>query len=266
MIKLIDFILELFRDEDHAHAFVTNPEQALAAAGLSNVTPAQLQSVAATAVPSLAMGGDGDAVAGLQQAVSGYWASPAAPIGPDLAGDNGFLSPTANIQNDHSLSFGLGDVTLGDKTSARGDGAVAVGGANHGDIISGDGAVLGTGNKVDNGDVHAGAGSTVAVGDGNDTLSSHGGTVIQTSGQGTTTSSASNTTSVDNSTHVTHTTTIDDSQHDSHDVSVHSAPVIDSSVHSSAVFDTSMHDSSLHDSSIHETTHHVSGLDAHLGF
>ena len=29
MIKLIDFILDLFRDEDHAQAFVTNPEQAL---------------------------------------------------------------------------------------------------------------------------------------------------------------------------------------------------------------------------------------------
>lgn len=266
MIKLIDFILELFCDEDHAQAFVTNPEQALAAAGLSNVTQAQLQSVAATAVPSLAMGGDGDVVAGLQQAVSGYWAPPAAPISPDLASDNSFLSPTTNIQDDHSLSFGLGDVTLGDKTSAQGEGAVAVGGANHGDIISGDGAVLGIGNTVDNGDVHAGAGSTVAVGDGNDTLSSHGGTVVQTSGHGTTTSSASDTTSVDNSTHVTHTSMIDDSQHDSHDVSVHSAPVIDSSVHGSSVFDSSVHDSSLHDSSIHETTHHVSGLDAHLGF
>ena len=80
MIKLIDFILELFRDEDHAQAFVTSPDQALADAGFSNVTSAQLQAVAATAVPSLAMGGDGAAVAGLQQAVSGYWAPPAAPM------------------------------------------------------------------------------------------------------------------------------------------------------------------------------------------
>ena len=38
MIKLIDFILDLFRDEDHAQAFVTNPDQALADAGSSNVT------------------------------------------------------------------------------------------------------------------------------------------------------------------------------------------------------------------------------------
>ena len=65
MIKLIDFILDLFRDEDHAQAFVTNPDQALADAGSSNVTSAQLQSVAATAAPSLAMGGNGDAAAGL---------------------------------------------------------------------------------------------------------------------------------------------------------------------------------------------------------
>ena len=110
MIKLIDFILNLFCDEDHAQAFVTNPDQALADAGFSNVTSAQLQSVAATAVPSLAMGGDGDAVAGLQQAVSGYWAPSAAPIGPDLASDNSFLSPTNNIQDDHGLSVGLGDL------------------------------------------------------------------------------------------------------------------------------------------------------------
>ena len=145
MIKLIDFILELFRDEDHAQAFVTSPDQALADAGFSNVTSAQLQAVAATAVPSLAMGGDGDAVAGLQQAVSGYWAPPAAPMGSDLADGNSFLSPTTNIQDDHSLSFGLGDVTLGDKTSANGDGAVAVSGVSHGDIVTGEGAALGNG-------------------------------------------------------------------------------------------------------------------------
>ena len=238
MINLIDFILDLFCDEDHAQAFVTNPDQALADAGFSNVTSAQLQSVAAIAVPSLAMGGGADPVAGLQQAVSGYWAPSAAPIGADLASDNSFLSPTTNIQDDHSLSFGLGDV------------------------ISGDGAVLGNGNPVNNGDVHAGAGSTVPVGDGNDTLSSHGGTVIQPSGHGTTTSSASNTSSIDSSTHVTNTSTIDDS----HDLSMHSAPVIDGSVHSSSVFDSSVHDGSLHDSSIHESTLHDTGLDAHLGF
>ena len=104
---------------------------------------------------------------------NGVQRRPAAPISPDLASDNSFLSPTTNIQDDHSLSFGLGDVTLGDKTSARGDGAVAVGGANHGDIR---------------------------------------GTVIQTSGQATHhVVRQAIRASVDNSTHVTHTSTIDDS-------------------------------------------------------
>ncbi len=115
------------------------------------------------------------------------------------------MSPTTNITDDHSVSFGMGDITLGDKTAAQGDGAVAVGGSTHGDIVSGDGAVLGNGNTVNNGDIHTGSGSTVTVGDGNaisegntsaggDVLSSHDGTVIQTSGHGTTTVSDGNTT------------------------------------------------------------------------
>ena len=59
MIKLLDYILDLFRDEGQAQVFVANPDQALADAGLSTVSSAQLQSVAATAIPSLAMGGSG---------------------------------------------------------------------------------------------------------------------------------------------------------------------------------------------------------------
>ena len=58
MINLLDYILDLFRDEGQAQAFVANPDQALADAGLSTVSSAQLQSVAATAIPSLAMGGN----------------------------------------------------------------------------------------------------------------------------------------------------------------------------------------------------------------
>ena len=146
MINLLDYILDLFRDESHAQAFVANPDQALADAGLSTVSSAQLQSVAATAVPSLALGGSGDGVADLQQAVSNYYGfqpQPDAAPQADLASNNSFMSPTTNITDDHSVSFGMGDITLGDKTTAQGDGAVAVGGSTHGDIVSGDGAVLG---------------------------------------------------------------------------------------------------------------------------
>ena len=204
MINLLDYILDLFRDEGQAQAFVANPDQALADAGWSTVSSAQLQSVAATAIPSLAMGGSGEPVTDLQQAVSSYYGfqpqpdlAPQADFSPgtDLASNNSVMSPTTNITDDHSLSFGMGDITLGDKTTAQGDGAV--GGITHGDIVSGDGAVLGDGNTVNNGDIHSAAGSTVTVGDGNvisegntsaggDVLSSHDGTVIQSSGHGTT--------------------------------------------------------------------------------
>jgi hypothetical protein len=274
MINLLDYILDLFRDDNHAQAFVANPDQALADAGLSAVSSAQLQSVAATAIPSLAMGGGGEPVADLQQAVSNYYGfQPQPDFSPstDLASNNSFMSPTTNVSDDHSVSFDMGDITLGDKTTAQGNGAVAVGGGAHGDIVSGDGAVLGNGNTVNNGDIHSGPGSTVTVGDGD--TSSHTGTVIQTSGHGTTTVSDGNTTNVhgnqtttdihgtgntvgvDNSSTLTHTTSVDNSQHDS---SVHS--IVDTSVH-----DSSIHDTSLHDNSIHETTHTDTGLDAHLG-
>jgi hypothetical protein len=67
MINLLDYILDLFRDESHAQAFVADPGQAMADAGLSTVSSAQLQSVAATAIPSLAMGGGGDPVSNPSQ-------------------------------------------------------------------------------------------------------------------------------------------------------------------------------------------------------
>jgi hypothetical protein len=301
MINLLDYILDLFRDESHAQAFVANPDQAMADAGLSTVNSAQLQSVAATAIPSLAMGGSGDAVTDLQQAVSSYYGfQPQPDVAPqtdfspstDLASNNSFMSPTTNIADDHSVSFGMGDITLGDKTTAQGDGAVAVGGSTHGDILSGDGAVLGNGNTVNNGDIHTGSASTVTVGDGNatgntsaggDVLSSHDGTVIQTSGHGTTSVSDGNTTTmhgsqtitdihgtgntsgVDNSSTLTHTSTIDNSEHDSSTHSIVDTSVHDNTVHDSSVHDSSIHDTSLHDNSVHETTHADTGLDAHLG-
>jgi hypothetical protein len=307
MVNLIDYILDLFRDESQAQAFVANPGQAMVDAGLSDVTTAQLQSVASTAIPSLALG-DGDPVAGLQRAVSSYygfapqadWApqtdfSPGFSPSTDFASNNAtsFMSPTTNIQDDHSVNFDMGDITLGNKTTAQGDGAVAIGGSNHGDILSGDGAVLGDGNTVNNGNIHGGSGSSVAVGDSNgisqgnttaggDVLSSHDGTVIQTSGHSSTAISdgnttnvhgnqtitdihgTDNTTGVDNSSHVINTSTTDNSVHDS---SVHSTSVADSSVHSSSVFDSSVHsDTSVHDTSIHDTTHQSTGLDTHHGF
>ena len=47
------------------------------------------------------------------------------------------------FDNSFDASFESGDMTFGDKTTAAGDGAVAVAGDNFGDILSGDGAVDG---------------------------------------------------------------------------------------------------------------------------
>jgi len=257
MINLLDYILDLFRDESHAQAFVADPGQAMADAGLSTVSSAQLQSVAATAIPSLAMGGGGDPVADLQHAVSNYYGfQPQPDVSPsaDLASNNSFMSPTTDVSDDHSVSFDMGDITLGDKTTAQGNGAVAVGGSTHGDIVSGDGAVLGNGNtSLHDGNVIQTSGhSTTTVSDGN-TTDVHGNqTITDIHGTG-------NTVGVDNSSTLTHTT-VDNSQHDA---SVHS--IVDTSVHDSSVHDSSIHDTSLHDSSIHEAVHADTGLDAHLG-
>ena len=200
MINIIDWILNLFRHEDAARAFVAAPEQTMRDAGLGAVSPAQLSSVAATAIPGMVLG-EGDPVVGLQRAVSNHygfapsneWASnndwapnllsptyaPAPTFAPqtDLASHNqtdllshnatSMLSPEqssgANAQQG-AFNLGFGDITLfGNKTTAS-DGSVVVDGHVHGNIVSGDGAVLGNGNDVNNGHISAGTGSNVAVG------------------------------------------------------------------------------------------------------
>ena len=299
MNEVVNFFLDLFRDERAAQDFRSNPEQALASAGLAAASPDQLQTTAVAA--GVAIGG-GDPVAGWQTAISDHWVArdpyfpPApAPVAPaEFVSAPNVLSPTTTINNDPSFDFRMGDVTLGDKTTAQGAGAVAIGGSNHGDIVSGDGAVLGNANTVNSGNVHAGAGANVAAGHGNtinqgntvaggDVVSSHGGSVIQTSGHSTTAVSdgnttnvhgsqtitdvhgAGNTTAVDSGTHVLDTSTTDNSVHDSTDASVHSTSVFDSSVHDNSLHTTAVTDNSVHDNSIHQTTHQNTGIDTHLG-
>ena len=186
MLTLIDWILDLFRSEDAARSFVAAPEQFLRDAGLAGVSAAQLSSVAATAVPGLVLGG-GDPIVGLQRAVSNqygfapayapsfdpvYAPSPTFAPQTDLAShnDTSLLSPSqdagANAQQG-AFNLGFGDITFGSKTTQTAtNGAVVVDGANDGDIVSGDGAVLGNGNDVNNGHVWAGTGSNVALGHG----------------------------------------------------------------------------------------------------
>jgi hypothetical protein len=183
-MNLIDWILDLFRSEDVARSFVAAPEQTLRDAGLAGVSAGQLASVASTAVPGLVLGG-GDPILGLQRAVSNQYGfapaydySPAPTYAPsptfapetDLAShnDTALLSPDqsagANAQQG-GFNIGFGDITFGNKTTNTAtNGGVVVAGDNRGDIVSGDGAVLGNNNDVNNGDVYAGTGSNVALG------------------------------------------------------------------------------------------------------
>ncbi len=206
MLTLIDWILDLFRNEDAARAFVSAPEQTMRDAGLAGVSAAQVSAVAATAVPGLVLGG-GDPIVGLQRAVSNqygfapayqpsfdpvYAPSPTFAPQTDLAShnDTSLLSPDqaagANAQQG-AFNLGFGDITFGNKTTNTAtNGGVVVDGPNKGDIVSGDGAVLGNNNDVNNGDVLAGAGANVAVGHGhiddNGTTATGGSTVIKDNG------------------------------------------------------------------------------------
>ncbi|KGI66508.1 IniB N-terminal domain-containing protein [Mycolicibacterium rufum] len=187
MTTLIDFILDLFRSPASAASFVIDPDGALRDAGLPNVTAAQLASVAATAAPAGYALGGGDPIVGLQRAVADHhqlasnfaspfspqtsWAPTFAPeTSTDLLSGNHvpIASPVqdagANAQNG-AFNLGFGDITFGDKsTNTATNGGVVVDGDNKGDIVSGDGAVLGDGNTMNNGDILAGSGSNVNVG------------------------------------------------------------------------------------------------------
>ncbi|MGV0746236.1 IniB N-terminal domain-containing protein [Mycolicibacterium sp. XJ870] len=195
MTSLIDFILDLFRSPASAASFIADPDGSLRDAGLPNVTAAQLHAVAATAAPAGVLLGGGNPVVGLQRAVADHHNIPAqfsAPIAspfspqtqfaPDVASHNDtdfasnndvpIMSPNqdagANAQQG-AFNLGFGDITLGDKsTNTATNGGVVVDGDNDGDIVSGDGAVLGDGNTMNNGDILAGSGSNVVVGKDNE--------------------------------------------------------------------------------------------------
>ena len=191
MTTLIDFIMDLFRSPQAAATFVADPDGALRDAGFPNVSPAQLQAVAASAAPAgLALGGGGDPVVGLQRAVADHhnFASPFSPqttFAPqtqtefasrnntDVASNNDFMSPDqaagANAQNG-AFNLGFGDITLGDKTTNTATDGGVVNTGTAGDIdatnVDGDGNVVGDDNNANTGNI--GGGSNVNVGEDNE--------------------------------------------------------------------------------------------------
>ncbi|WP_040624454.1 IniB N-terminal domain-containing protein, partial [Mycobacterium parascrofulaceum] len=103
MSSLIDYILNLFRSEDAARAFAASPQQALNEAGFADVSPAQVSSVAASAVPGLQLGG-GDPIVGLQQAVSSHFGLAAASNVSAAAGGD----VAAGLGADAGAGLGVG--------------------------------------------------------------------------------------------------------------------------------------------------------------
>ncbi|ORA48040.1 hypothetical protein BST21_10470, partial [Mycolicibacterium celeriflavum] len=61
MTNVLDWILNLFRDEVSAQAFLDDPARAMCSAGVPNVSAAQLQQ-AATVAPAAVVHGGGDPV------------------------------------------------------------------------------------------------------------------------------------------------------------------------------------------------------------
>lgn len=206
----------------------------------------------------------------------------------------------ANAQNG-AFNLGFGDITLGSKTtqSASGHGVVT-GGDSNGDIVSGDGAVLGNNNALTNGDIRADHGANISTGQaavihdsgttttaGADAITTadsgtvikgadnslHNGASIGGSSTTTTVGGTGNTTAADGheatTTTVTHTTT---TTTDNADHSVHEATVTDASTHDAShhsLFDTSLlsnndtashNDTSLHSDPSLASGNHLLGL------
>ena len=172
MTNVIDWILDLFRDPVAAQAFVNDPDRAMANAGVSGVTTAQVNAVAATVAPAAVIHGGGNPVLGLQQAVAethGIAFTPqyAPSFAPEAFSNNDSLSHNDTLSNNDTLSHN-------DVLSPNAGHDVQQGGVNldFGDITFGnkntasDGSVINTGNAgdIDNTNVH---GHGNVVGDGN---------------------------------------------------------------------------------------------------
>ncbi|MEQ0764178.1 IniB N-terminal domain-containing protein, partial [Mycobacterium tuberculosis] len=113
MTSLIDYILSLFRSEDAARSFVAAPGRAMTSAGLIDIAPHQISSVAANVVPGLNLGA-GDPMSGLRQAVAARhgFAQDVANVG--FAGDAGAgVASVITTDVGAGLASGLGAGFLG---------------------------------------------------------------------------------------------------------------------------------------------------------
>jgi hypothetical protein len=133
--------------------------------------------------PAAVIGGGGDPVYGLQQAVAEthgiaftpHYQPTFAPetqafSNNDTLSHNDVLSPQAghDVQQG-GVNLDFGDITFGNKTTNVADhGGVVVDGNSSGDILTDGSVKQGAGSTANTGDIHSGSHSPVIVGSGND--------------------------------------------------------------------------------------------------
>ncbi|AZG44548.1 IniB N-terminal domain-containing protein [Gordonia insulae] len=141
---LVQFILGLFGDQARAEAFNENSMRCLADAGLKDVTPQDVRHAVAEVaqtIPAPAGNAAGSAGGGI-----GHWE-------PQIPSHGSAVGIIQNITNNYHQQFNtiIGDNNHLDarQTNATGEGSVAVGGDNHGDIATTEGTA-GDNNKTHN--------------------------------------------------------------------------------------------------------------------
>lgn len=117
MATLVDYMLGLFSNPETAEAFITDPNEALGAAGLADVSTDQLQAVAASVAPTgLPLGGL-DPIAALQRAVSEHHGIEAGLDAPEPAS----AQEWASTQEAAEGRFGVGFDAVDSGEAPEGD-------------------------------------------------------------------------------------------------------------------------------------------------
>ena len=104
MANLVDYMIGLFNNPQAAQAFVADPDAALGAAGIADVSDAQVQAVAASVTPLTLGLGDLDPVAALQRAISEHHHIDPAPA-PETGEASSFTQTSQEAEGRFSVGF-----------------------------------------------------------------------------------------------------------------------------------------------------------------
>jgi hypothetical protein len=121
MANLVDYMIGLFNNPQAAQAFVADPNAALGAAGIADVSDAQVQAVAASVTPLTLGLGDLDPVAALQRAISEHHHIEPAPT-PETSEASSWAQTSQEAEGRFSVGFdaiGMDQAPGADATPAQ---------------------------------------------------------------------------------------------------------------------------------------------------